>query len=224
MLRFKLFLDLLWGRAERLIARAGFRVAAQEASIPCPLPAPPSALWWDLVGFLQDTYLPTFQYLRKNVRTYKNIKEKLVLLVFWPLPLSPPERGRGRKLGGVENGSLRTGSGGFPGELKRRGKSPKPKKATRTCTVHPKKVLQPNKERALCGSKHATWELSIERHDAVSSGNQKIPRRTVATVGMQTPCPVFAKTTLLRLRGNRGAHFDEGKPYLCFAPPTFNVV
>ena len=127
MLRFKLFLDLLWGRAERLIARAGFRVAAQEASIPCPLPAPPSALWWDLGGFLQNTYLPTFQYLQKNVRTYKNIKEKLVLLVFWPLPLSPPEGGRGKKLGGVENGSLRTGSGGFPGELKRRGKSPKPK-------------------------------------------------------------------------------------------------
>ena len=48
--------------------------------------------------------------------------------------------------------------------------------------------------------------------------------RAGATVKIQTPRPVFAIITLLRLRGDRGAHFGEGKPYLCFAPPTFTVV
>ena len=93
--------------------------------------SPPGPPLRSLVGLrrIPPKYLLTYFSIpsKNNVRTYKNIKEKLVLLVFWPLPLSPPERGRGRKLGGVENGSLRTGSGGFPGELKRRGKSPKPK-------------------------------------------------------------------------------------------------
>ena len=140
-------------------------------------------------------------------------------------PPKSPRTGKGEEAGRGRKREPEDGVWGIPGGAQAKGQEPEAKrKATKTCTVHPKKVLQPNKERALCGSKHATWELSIERHDAVSSGNQKIPRRTVATVGMQTPCPVFAKITLLRLRGNRGAHFDEGKPYLCFAPPTFNVV
>ena len=140
-------------------------------------------------------------------------------------PPKSPRTGKGEEAGRGRKREPEDGVWGIPGGAQAKGQEPEAKrKATKTCTVHPKKVLQPNKERALCGSKHATWELSIERHDAVSSGNQKIPRRTVATVGMQTPCPVFAKITLLRLRGNRGAHFDEGKPHLCFAPPTFNVV
>ena len=125
-------------------------------------------------------------------------------------PPKSPRTGKGEEAGRGRKREPEDGVWGIPGGAQAKGQEPEAKrKATKTCTVHPKKVLQPNKERALCGSKHATWELSIERHDAVSSGNQKIPRRTVATVGMQTPCPVFAKITLLRLRRRRGAHLTK---------------
>ena len=105
-------------------------------------------------------------------------------------PPKSPRTGKGEEAGRGRKREPEDGVWGIPGGAQAKGQEPEAKrKATKTCTVHPKKVLQPNKERALCGSKHATWELSIERHDAVSSGNQKIPRRTVATVGMQTPSP-----------------------------------
>ena len=74
----------------------------------------------------------------------------------------------------------------------------------------------------VCGSR-ARPPLAVGSYLCRSSGCQKNRTRAAAAVKIQTACPVFAKITLLRLRGDRGAHFGEGKPYLCFAPPTFNI-